>query len=535
MNSLADIDFQKNSKNEVVKSVDNTRRMKTLLDKTGCGFCLAKWTQVTMHLGTGLTHSCHHPIPHKIDLNELKNNPSALHNTSYKKKQRKDMLQGGRPKECDYCWRIEDGNGEGLSDRHHKSLSDFSFDKHDEIAQMTGDEDVYPTYLEVSFGNVCNFKCSYCGPDFSSKWVQEINQHGYYDLPGEGYNHTEHKHISNREDNPYTDAFWVWFPEAKEHLHTLRITGGEPLMSKHTFKLLEEIRDNPTPNLELSINTNGNAPAKNWKRFLELMIDICHNNKVKKFTLFTSAEAFGERSEYSRYGMDFELFQQQTQEFLEKTHNTRVVFMCAFNIFSITSFKEFLEWVLYLKKAYNFNGLSDWMEGIGLDPVNNLLATGVPNYEYFPMQTIKVRKERTKEQIFARVGIDIPYVRYPDFLDANIATKDLVVNYFMPALNFMFQYAESKEWFDCLGFEDWEALKLKRIFTNIAFQVDRDDNEDGLSNNEHVSSRRARFYKFVQEYDKRRDVDFLRTFPEMAHFYNVCEQEYERLNQNEEK
>ena len=107
------------------------------------------------------------------------------------------------------------------------------------------------------------------------------------------------------------------------------------------------------------------------------------------------------------------------------------------------------------------------MEGIGLDPVNNLLTTGVPNYEYFPMQTIKVRKERTKEQIFARVGIDIPYVRYPDFLDANIATKDLIVDYFMPALNFMFQYAESKEWFDCLGFEDWEALKLKRIFTNI--------------------------------------------------------------------
>jgi len=164
-----------------------------------------------------------------------------------------------------------------------------------------------------------------------------------------------------------------------------------------------------------------------------------------------------------------------------------------------------------------------------------LLVTGVPNYENFPMQTIKVRKERTKEQIFARVGIDIPYVRYPDFLDANIATKDLIVDYFMPALNFMFQYAESKEWFDCLGFEDWEALNLKRIFTNIAFQVDRDDDENGLSNNEHVSSRRARFYKFVQEYDKRRDVDFLRTFPEMAHFYNVCEQEYKKLNQNEEK
>ena len=63
--------------------------MKELLNTTGPGFCLAKWNQVTLHLGTGLTHSCHHPIPNKIPLEEVIKNPHALHNTSYKKKQRK--------------------------------------------------------------------------------------------------------------------------------------------------------------------------------------------------------------------------------------------------------------------------------------------------------------------------------------------------------------------------------------------------------------------------------------------------------------
>ena len=58
------------------------------LNKTGCGMCLAKWTQVTLHLATGMTHSCHHPVPHKIPLAELKRNPSALHNTRYKKEKR---------------------------------------------------------------------------------------------------------------------------------------------------------------------------------------------------------------------------------------------------------------------------------------------------------------------------------------------------------------------------------------------------------------------------------------------------------------
>ena len=81
------------------------------LNKKGCGFCLAKWTQVTMHLGVGLTHSCHHPVQHKIPLAELKRNPSALHNTRYKKLKRKEMLEGKRPAERHFCWDIEESAG----------------------------------------------------------------------------------------------------------------------------------------------------------------------------------------------------------------------------------------------------------------------------------------------------------------------------------------------------------------------------------------------------------------------------------------
>jgi organic radical activating enzyme len=516
------------------KNVHNTKQMRELLNKTGCGFCLAKWTQLTLHLGTGLVHSCHHPVPHKIPLDELKNNPMALFNTSHLKTRRKEMLNNEKPSECDYCWRSEDGTGDGLSDRHQKSLADYSLPHHDRIKNMSGDEDVYPSYLEVSFGNICNLKCSYCGPDFSSKWVQEINKHGYYPLPEEGYNHTEHKHIANREDNPYTDAFWKWFPEAKKRLHTLRITGGEPLMSKHTFNLLRDIKEHPMPDLELSINTNGNAPKKNWDEFMELIIDICHNNKVKKFTLFCSAEGVGERIEYSRHGLDSELFKERAIDFLERTHNTRMVFMSTFNIFSVTSFKEFLQWVLYLKKAYNYNGLSNWLEENGCEPVERLLMIGAPAYEYSPMQPMKLRKERTKEKIYARVGIDIPYVRNPDFLDPNIMTRDIMLDYLMPAVDFMFQYAESKEWFDCLGFEERETLQLKQIFTNIAYEISNNEMEDGLSNNLPMQKKRARFYKFVQEYDKRRNVAFLSTFPEMEDFFLICQKEYQRVYGDEE-
>ena len=51
----------------------------------GPGLCLAKWKQVSLHLTTGLNNSCYHPPLHPIDASLLADNPSALHNTPYKK------------------------------------------------------------------------------------------------------------------------------------------------------------------------------------------------------------------------------------------------------------------------------------------------------------------------------------------------------------------------------------------------------------------------------------------------------------------
>ena len=52
---------------------------KNKLNDVGCGFCLAKWTQVTIHLQMGETHSCHHPSTHKIPLSEIKRHYITRH------------------------------------------------------------------------------------------------------------------------------------------------------------------------------------------------------------------------------------------------------------------------------------------------------------------------------------------------------------------------------------------------------------------------------------------------------------------------
>lgn len=525
--TLEEAGLHPDEQGRVLATSKNKQAMKDLLDSTGPGFCLAKWTQVTMHLGVGLTHSCHHPATHKIPLEEIAANPGALHNTQFKKEQRKTMLTGGRPKECDYCWRIEDGNKGGedgnYSDRLYKSIDTFSVADHDDISKLTGDENIFPRYVEVSFSNVCNFKCVYCGPTFSSKWVEEVKELGSFQLEDQyAYPGKVDVQIKNREDNPYTEAFWKWFPEAMKHMHTFRITGGEPLLSKHTFKVMDYLLDNPNPDLEFAINTNAGTPRKVWVDFVTKINQLEETNSIKKFTLFVSAEATGKQCEYIREGMVWDEFTDNVRYFLDNTKDMRVTFMSAFNLLSAPSFKDFLKYVLSLKRDYSSSNLQKWVK-------DNTTIT--PN----AIETLPSRHPNntsTKDN-FSRVGVDIPFVRHPSFLDARILTKDVIEKYLIPAMDFMIQNRIHEGWNDCLGFEVQEIDKFKRILFDLMIQVKFTYDDESKSNGIHAQSRR-RFVGFVEELRRRRNKNFLEYFPELKHFLDICKYEVVKNNKKKE-
>lgn len=510
---LADVDWKTTDHGYVEASSVNVEKIKDLLNETGCGFCLAKFRQVTLHLGSGLTHSCHHPSPHKIDPVKVVENPNLLFNTPKLKAARKQMLNGERPSECDYCWRVEENNG--TSDRHFKSLEPWALPFHDEISEFTGDEDIYPSYLEVSFSNVCNMKCTYCGPDFSSKWVEELKHHGPVKLLektknenwSHGWQNLDDIAYRNREFNPYIDAFWKWFPKASEHLKHYRITGGEPLMSKETFKSMDFLIDNPNPELEFSVNSNFSVPDKLWDKFIE-RLDKMKDGKVKKITVYTSIEGWGERAEYARTGLNFDLLLQRFEQILQ-LGNIRCVVMAAYNIFSVTSIKEMLVWIHQMKSKYNPNNAAvTWEKNTGF-----ALTDG----------TYTARKERNPDHQTV-VGIDLPYLRHPSFLDAQIVTHDLVEKYMIPTMSYLAQNASLTHWNSHQGFEEYEIEKFKRILIHRFYFNKRSDEKVRID----IDVERAKFYDFVNQMDQRRGTNFIKTFPEMEHFYDECRKSYEQ-------
>jgi hypothetical protein len=96
-----------------------------------------------------MTTSCHHPLPHKVSLEDLAANPKALHNSIRKKEERRMMQQGERPAGCEYCWNIEDMGTEAVSDRVYKTVI-YNDEDLDYAYNLPADQDVDLQTLEIS-------------------------------------------------------------------------------------------------------------------------------------------------------------------------------------------------------------------------------------------------------------------------------------------------------------------------------------------------------------------------------------------------
>jgi hypothetical protein len=65
------------------------------------------------------------------------------------------------------------------------------------------------------------------------------------------------------------------------------------------------------------------------------------------------------------------------------------------------------------------------------------------------------------------------------------------------------------------GFKDYEIARLDR---DIAWMRDGQQLDPA-----YIIQQRADFYRFFAEHDRRRNTDFLATFPEMSEFWRQCQ------------
>lgn len=451
-------------------------KVRNELNSKSASMCLAKWLQVTIHLQNGVTHSCHHPPTHKIPLAEIKADSSALHNTRHKKEQRKKMLEGERPEECDYCWKIEDANPDNFSDRTYKSADNWAYPHLQEVVTEKWNTNIEPTYVEVSFGNECQFKCAYCSPVVSSGILSEFLKHGHYsNQQNFDLDVLKAENIypySKDEPNPYVDAFWNWWPKLSKKLEVFRITGGEPLLNPNTFRFLESLIQTPMPNLDVAINSNLSVPDLYLNRFLDLAEKITSQKLVKKLEIYTSVDTYGAQAEYVRFGLNFNKLISNIRTVLDRLPATNIVIMCTFNVFSVPGFEEFLKILKDLKLKYRGANSS------------------------------------------SRIQLSIPYLRHPMFMAANILPESFIP-YVERSLDYMLRNSYHTEDFYQI-FSEFEMSQLRRILDWL-----RQDIDDEVTK----AHFRREFYQFFKEYDSRKGTSLIETFPEFKEFLDTIQLE----------
>ena len=433
-----------------------------VIDIKSDSFCGAKWYNATIWLGSGQTTSCHHPLPHAIDVSELKTNPKALHNTTKKKMEREQMQKGERPSGCEYCWKIEDIGRDNISDRVYKTVI-YSDEDLAYAYRTPAREDIDLQTLEIAFDRTCQFACSYCNPAFSSTWVKDIRTNGAYTgLVSDGRNHFTHAHDSSQlykfgEVNPYVEAFHKWWEkDLHRTLKELRITGGEPLMSAETWKLIEWFKTNKGKSTtRLAINSNLGTDV-DIDRLLAAIDGV-------EVDLYTSNESMSLQAEYIRDGLVFDDWANNVERLLDSGKFRGLHVMCTINALCLDSLDSFLEMV------YN------WKIEYGKDSIN----------------------------------FSLNILRFPSFQSPLILPDNIRKQYQQKLMDFMTNHKGDSM------FHEFEWNQLQRLVDYL------DVVKTPHTGAAEQTTLQKDFKTFYTQYDQRRNKNFVNTFPELADWYNT--------------
>jgi pyruvate-formate lyase-activating enzyme len=435
-----------------------------VIDIKSASFCAAKWYNATIWLGSGQTTSCHHPLPHAIDAEAIKTNPRAIHNTFRKKEERAMMQRGERPSGCEYCWKIEDMGKDAISDRVYKTVI-YNDGDLDEAFNTNAEQDINLQTLEIAFDRTCQFACSYCNPAFSSTWVKDIRRNGgYTNLVSDGRNHFTHEHDSSQlytitDVNPYVEAFFQWWEsDLHKTLKELRITGGEPLMSGYTWRLIDWFQQNRGKSTtRLAINSNLGFERDKLEKLLDATAGI-------ELDLYTSNESIGQHAIYIRDGLDWDQWCNNVTYLLDSGRLRGLHVMCTINALCLISLDEFLWMIVDLKKKY------------GKDAIN----------------------------------FSVNILRFPSFQSPLVLPEDILEETRKKLVRFI-NLANS----EMKLLHEFEFNQVARL---VNYLMEVDTPHSGAVSREILQ---RDFKNFYEQYDQRRGKDFRHTFPQLVEWYNT--------------
>ena len=309
-------------------------------------FCMLPW----MHMHAfpdGRAYPCcladyWHPVG---DLR--KNTMAEVWNQDAYKTMRKNMLEEKSCKECTKCYEQERHGAFSMrndSNRNYGHLIKETNDTHADGKHP----DFRIRYWDVRFSNLCNFSCRSCGPIFSSNWyndhVKLYNRKP--DVLGREMLRVEY--TTGNED----DMIAQMMPHVP-HLEQVYFAGGEPLIMKEHYFLLEKLIEAGKTDIRLQYNTN----------FSELRFKDKHVfdywRHFKNVSVGASLDGMGAQAELVRRGTDWKQTVENRERMIQEVPHVDFYVsstVSAMNVLHVLDFhKEWSRLGLIEAKDWNIN------------------------------------------------------------------------------------------------------------------------------------------------------------------------------------
>jgi organic radical activating enzyme len=287
---------------------------------------------------------------------------------------RKNMLFDQKSVQCTKCYEQE-ANG-FFSMRNDANRN---YGHHITEVELTQEDGTHPEfkirYWDVRFSNLCNFSCRSCGPIFSSNW----------------YN--DHVKLYNRKPDvlgremarvEYTagneDAMLAQMLPHIPYLEQVYFAGGEPLIMREHYFMLEKLIEHNKTDIRIQYNTN----------FSELRFKDKHVfdywRHFKNVSVGASLDASGDRAELIRKGTDWKQTVENRQRMIAEVPHVDFYIsatVSAMNVLHVLDFhKEWVDLGLIQAKDFNVNICQspDWYR-IDILPENFKREVVIPAYE----------------------------------------------------------------------------------------------------------------------------------------------------------
>ena len=237
---------------------------------------------------------------------DIHNNVEKLFDLPQLQNIRTQMLNGEYPSACNTCYEAE---------------------KYGSSPRLMLDTTVNNKleWLDIHLGNKCNLRCRMCHPALSNQLNKDAE-------------------LFKQDDYEY---WWTSVPDIAPHdigvlypvlgqITNIRVSGGEPLLSKEYLQLLDYCIDNDlSKNISLELHTNATKFSNT---------NVQRLNKFKHVNATFSIDGIHKVYEYTRHPFSFSILENNIKNFFKNVKNYTVQINYVATIYNMFNVRETIFW-----------------------------------------------------------------------------------------------------------------------------------------------------------------------------------------------